>query len=246
LGNALQLDFGESLWLRRDALGAVIERLPATFMLAGLATGIGTILGVAAGALAARREGSKLDRFFNVGSYAIVSIAEFWLAIMAILVFALYLGLVPTSGYTPKPAVLILPVSVLALRPMGRLFQMTRATMLTEYDRQYVMTARAKGVSEGAVGRVHVLHNAAIPIVTLAFYELSRVFVGSAIIIEVVFAWPGLGRLAVNGLERGDVFLIQAVVAVAAIAAAGLNLIADLLYFVLDPRTRSLVKEQSA
>ena len=157
-------------------------------------------------------------------------------------VFAVRLGWLPTGGYDPKPAVMILPMFVLALRPFAHNFQLSQTTMAGEYNKQYVMALRAKGLTEAVIGRRHVLKNVAVPSLTLLLYELSRVFVGTAIIIEIVFAWPGIGRLAVNALERGDVFLVEAVVLVACTATALLNLVGDVLYYAIDPRTRHLVK----
>src|SRR5690606_38095500 len=142
---------------------------------------------------------------------------EFWLAIMLIMLVAVRLGLVPTAALPGHPTSLILPIAVLAVRPFAHQAQMMRASMIAERGRQYVTTARAKGLSETRVALRHILRNAAVPSVTLGFYELSRLFVGTAVAVEIVFAWPGIGRLAAEALERGDIFLVQAVVVVAAV-----------------------------
>lgn len=240
--SAVQGDFGESLWLGGDALSHVFARLPATLMLTVPAVLGGGLLGVFLGSIAARRPESAITNGLNVLSYSVISIAEFWLAIMLVLVFAVNIAWLPTAGYDPKPEVLILPILVLSLRPFAQNFQLTQATMSAEYGKPYILAARAKGLSEGQVARRHVLRNVAVPVVTLLLFELGRVFVGTAIIIEIVFAWPGIGRLAANALFRGDIFLVQAIVMVAATATAVLNLLADLFYFAIDPRTRHLVK----
>ncbi|MDA3038759.1 MAG: ABC transporter permease [Actinomycetota bacterium] len=241
LGDAVRGDFGDSLWLGGDALGHVFDRLPATLMLTVPAVLGGGLLGVTLGSISARRPESGLANGLNVFSYSVISIAEFWLAIMLVLVFAVNITWLPTAGYDPKPQVMILPILVLSLRPFAQNFQLTQATMSAEYGKPYVLAARAKGLSEGQVARRHVLRNVAVPVVTLLLFELGRVFVGTAIIVEIVFAWPGIGRLAANALFQGDVFLVQAVVVVAALATASLNLLADLFYFAIDPRTRHLV-----
>ena len=240
--NALQGDFGDSLWLGGSAMGHVFERLPATLMLTVPAVLGGGLLGVCLGAMSARRQDSLFANGLNVLSYSVISIAEFWFAIMLVLLFAVNIAWLPTGGYNPKPQVLILPILVLSLRPFAQNFQLTQATMSAEYGKPYILAARAKGLSEGQVARRHVLRNVAVPVVTLLLFELGRVFVGTAIIIEIVFAWPGIGRLAASALFRGDIFLVQAVVMVAATATALLNLLADLFYFAIDPRTRHLVK----
>lgn len=240
-GDAIRGDFGESLWLGGDALGHVFDRLPATLMLTVPAVLGGGLLGVLLGSIAARRPDSATANGLNVLSYSVISIAEFWLAIMLVLVFAVNIAWLPTAGYDPKPQVLILPILVLSLRPFAQNFQLTQATMAAEYGKPYILAARAKGLSERQVARRHVLRNVAVPVVTLLLFELGRVFVGTAIIIEIVFAWPGIGRLAATALFQGDVFLVQAIVVVAATATASLNLLADLFYFAIDPRTRHLV-----
>lgn len=240
--DALRGDFGDSLWLGGDSLDHVFGRLPATLMLVVPAVLGGGLLGVLLGSVSARRPNSTLSNGLNVLSYSVISIAEFWLAIMLVLVFAVNIAWLPTAGYDPKPQVMILPLLVLALRPFAQNFQLTQATMSAEYGKPYILAARAKGLSEGQVARRHVLKNVAVPVVTLLLFELGRVFVGTAIIIEIVFAWPGIGRLAADALFRGDIFLVQAIVMVAATATAVLNLLADLFYFAVDPRTRHLVK----
>jgi peptide/nickel transport system permease protein len=111
-----------------------------------------------------------------------------------------------------------------------------------ESVKQYVTTARSKGLTEAGIGIKHILRNAAIPVLTLALYDLSRIFVGTAIVVEVVFSWPGIGRLAVGAVERGDIDLVQAIVIIGATTVAAFNLLADLLYFRLDPRTRVMVR----
>ncbi|MET0885191.1 MAG: ABC transporter permease [Mycetocola sp.] len=240
LWGAVRLDFGTSIWLGTDALGAVMARLPLTLMLAIPAVTIALVLGVLVGGIAARRAGSIFDKSVQGFAHFSNAIADFWLAIMLILIFSLWTRLLPPGGVEPLPATMVMPIIVLALTPFARFVIVARAGMLTEHSRPYVTTARAKGVSEAGITWRHVVQNASIPILTLYFFELGRIFVGAAIIVETVYAWPGIGSMIVEALRRGDVFLIEALVVVAAAAIVLLNLIADLLYFALDPRTRSV------
>lgn len=239
--NAIKGDFGTSLLLREDALGAALQRLPATVLLTFPPVIGGGLLGLLLGAAAARRPNSALDHNLNTFSYGVSATADFWIAIMLVLLFAVRLPLLPTGGYDPKPQVLILPWLVLALGPFAQLFQLTRSTMGAEYGKQYVLAAYARGLSERSVASGYVLPNVLLPCVTMLMHELARVFIGTAIVVEVVFAWPGLGRLAADAVGRGDIFLVEALVLVGAVATATLNLVADLLYFAIDPRTRVLV-----
>jgi len=241
LTRAVRGDFGQSIWLGGDALHTAISRVPATLELVLPATILGSLLGVLMAMIASRRPGRIIDQSLNVASLGMLALAEFWLAIMLILVFAVRLGWLPSAGDSPKPAAYVLPAMVLAVRPFAQMFQLGRVTMIDERSRGYVVTARSKGLSEKEVVKRHILRNAAIPLVTLGFYEVSRVFVGAAVIVEVIFAWPGIGYLAVEALQRGDVFLVEATVLVAAFVVALVNLAADMLYFALDPRTRSLL-----
>lgn len=241
IGDAARGDFGQSIWLGRDALDAALERLPATLLLTVPPVIIGALLGVTLGAVSARRPDSKLSQLLDVVSYALISIAEFWIAIMLILLFAVHLQLLPTGGATPKPQVLVLPMIVLGMRPFAQTYQLGKATMTAEYGKQYVLAARARGVTERAIAAQHVLKNVAVPIVTFVCYDLGRIFVGVSIVVEVIFAWPGVGSLAVAALERGDLYLVQAIVLIVAAVSAGMNFLADALYLMLDPRTRHLI-----
>ncbi len=240
VADAVRGDFGESTWLGTPAFAATLERVPATAVILLPATLLGLLVGSAFGILAATRPGSWWDNLVNALSFAAISMAEFWLASMLVLLFAVQLDLLPTSGRDGL-ASYVLPVSVLAIRPMAYVAQMMRTSMVAESGRPYVTTARAKGLGERAVDVKHKLRNASIPVITLAIYDLGNRFVGAAVVVEIVFAWPGFGRLAVGALEQGDLFLVQSVVFVAAVVTAGLNLIADLLLFTLDPRSRQAV-----
>jgi peptide/nickel transport system permease protein len=236
LEGAVRLDFGKSLWQGVPAMQLVLERLVATALLSFCAISIAALLGVPFGALAAIKPGSKLDRFCTISSLTGVSVADFWLGMMLILVVAVHFKLLPTSGYGGKE--LILPALTLAARPIGRIALVTRSAMLDELHRPYVTTARAKGLLEGRVVFFHALKNAALTVVTLCGYEIGRIFAGYAVIVETVFSWPGIGQLAVQAITKDDLPVVQAVVFVAACIVVLLNIAIDLCYALLDPRIR--------
>jgi peptide/nickel transport system permease protein len=236
LGNAARLDFGKSLWQGVPAMQLVLERLAATALLSFSAIGLATLIGVPFGTLAAIRPGSKLDRVCTISSLTGVSVADFWLGLMLILIFAVNLRLLPTSGYGAKE--LLLPALTLAARPIGRIALVTRSAMLDEMHRPYVTTARAKGLFEGRVVFLHALKNAGLTVVTLCGYEIGRIFAGYAVIVETVFGWPGIGQLAVQAITNDDLPVLQAVVFVAASIVVVLNIAIDLCYALLDPRIR--------
>lgn len=234
---AVQGDFGDSLWQKTPALELVIDRLPASFLLSFVAIFIAIAGSIPLGILAALRPRSLLDRLCVMGSLLGVCIPVFWLGMMFILAFAVELGWFYTSGYGTWKH-LALPAITLAALPMGRITQIVRSSMLDELHRQYMMTARAKGLAEGYIIVRHALKNAAIPIVTLAAWELTRMLAGYTIVVEKVFAWPGFGLLAMQAIERHDLPLIQADVFVVALIVVVLNIAIDFIYAALDPRVR--------
>jgi len=234
---AVRGDFGDSLWQRVPALPLVLERLPATFLLAGTAIGIAVSLAIPLGVLAALRPRSWLDHLCSIGSLFGMCIADFWLGMMLILVFPVSLGLFYTSGYGTWQH-LVLPAITLAARPVGRITQIVRSSALDELNKNYVMAARARGLTETAIIVGHALKNAAIPIVTLSGWELTRLLAGFTVIVETVFGWPGVGLLAVDAIKRQDLPLLQADVFTVALIVVVINLLIDLSYGALDPRVR--------
>lgn len=234
----LRFDFDKSLRHRIDARKMVLDRLPNTALLAVFAWGIGS-LGIPLGMLAARRPRGLIDRIVNILSFAVISIPEFWLGLMLILIVSVQLGLLPTSGFQglgPSGWIyIILPAVTLSPRVMGRNAQITRATMIEEMGKQYVATARAKGLAENTVLYTHVLKNAAISIVTLMGDELAG-FMNGATVTEIVFGWPGLGKLLIDGINARDLPVVTASVFVIALMVMVINLTVDLAYTWLDPR----------
>ncbi len=232
----VSLDFGKSLWQGVPAMQLVLDRLTATALLSLSAIGLATLIGVPFGTFAALKPGSALDRVCTILSLTGVSVADFWLGLMLILLFSVNLRWLPTSGYGAVE--IILPALTLAARPIGRIALITRSAMLDELNRPYIITARAKGLFEGRVVFYHALKNAALTVVTLCGYEIGRIFAGYAVIVETLFGWPGIGQLAVQSISNDDLPVVQAVVFVAASIVVVLNIIIDLCYAALDPRIR--------
>jgi peptide/nickel transport system permease protein len=236
LKGTVQLDFGHSLLYGEPALNVVLARYPATLLLAFFSMLIATTLGVVFGSLAAARKDSFADKVSRVTSLGALSVPDFWVGIMGIAVFAVYLGILPTSG-AAGPQYWILPVLTLILRPVGILAQVVRTSMVDALAADYVRVAKSKGVSERAIVFKHALRNAAIPIVTVAGVLMAGV-VNGALVVETVFGWPGIGNLMVTAIHGRDFAVIQAVVLVTGTAIIILNFGIDLAYSWLDPQIR--------
>ena len=229
-------DFGESIWQRAPATSIMLERLPNTLYLAGVTLLVAVPLALLLGIASALRPGSPIDRASTVVALAGVSVADFWLGLMLILFFAVNLGWLPTSGFG-GPEFVILPAIALMVRPLGRISQVVRSSMLDQLGQPYVTTARAKGLTERVVISLHTMKNAAIPALTLIGDETAALLNG-AVVIETVFGWPGIGLLLIQAIERRDLPLIEACVfAIAVMIMAG-NLLIDLAYTLFDPRIR--------
>lgn len=229
------LDFGESLWQRRPVLDIILERAPATLALTFAAIGLAVAVAVPLGALAALRPEGALDRIVVVGSLVGLSLPQFWLGLLLIVLFALQLGWLPTSGAGGWRHA-VLPTVTLAIPAMTRILMVARSAMIDQLNAQYVRVLRAKGMTPWRVVAVHALRNAAVPILTLAGWELIRALSGYTVVVETVFAWPGLGLTAIQAIERQDLVLLQAIVFVTAIVVVVLNLILDVVYKAIDPR----------
>jgi peptide/nickel transport system permease protein len=237
VGGALRGDFGESLRYRRDALGLVLERLPATLLLAATAVGLTLLLAVPVGVLSAVRRNTLVDHLGTVATVLGQAVPGFWLGLMLIYVFSVQLRWLPTGGMG-TPAHLVMPSVVLAAFFSARIARLTRSALLDALGEDYVLTARAKGLAETRVIGKHTLRNSAIPIVTLAGLEVGQLL-GGAVITETIFAWPGLGRLTVQALLNRDFPVVLAAVFVTSVTYTLINLAVDLLYGWLDPRVRA-------
>jgi peptide/nickel transport system permease protein len=233
---ALHGDFGESLRYRRDALGLVLERLPATLLLAGTSIALTLVIAVPLGLLTAVRRDSFVDHAGTVVMVLGQATPGFWLGLMLIYVFAVQLRWLPTGG-TGSLAHLVMPSVVLAAFFSARVARLTRSAVIDVLGEEYIKTARAKGLGEGRVIGKHTLRNSAIPIVTLAGLEAGQLL-GGAVITETIFAWPGLGRLTVQALLNRDFPVVMAAVSFTSILYTLMNLGVDLAYGWLDPRLR--------
>jgi len=236
LWRAARGDFGRSLRHQQPTLPLVLARFPATLALTLAAMLLALLLALPLGLLSALRRNSVLDTGGMMLALAGQCMPTFWLGILLILVFAVQLRWLPVYG-GDGPATLVLPAVTLGVWAMARTARITRSSMLDVLHQDFLRTARAKGVGEWAVVLRHALRNCAIPIVTALGLELGNLL-GGAVITEAVFAYPGIGRLAVEAVVNKDVPLIQAVVLTVASAVLLLNILIDMVYVALDPRIR--------
>ena len=236
LGGAVRGDFGQSLRYKQDALGLVLQRLPATLLLAGTAVALTLVIAIPLGVVSAVRRDTLIDHAATLATVLGQAVPGFWLGLMLIYVFAVQLRWLPTGG-TGGLAHLVMPASVLAAFFAARIARLTRSTVLEALGEDYVLTARAKGLAASRVIGKHALRNAAIPVLTLAGLEIGQLL-GGAVITETIFAWPGLGRLTVQALLNRDFPLVLAAVFVTSATYTLINLAVDLAYGWLDPRVR--------
>lgn len=236
LGGLAKGDLGRSLHHRRGVAGLVLERLPATLELGAAAMVVALAVALPLGILAAARARSWLDHGSMVSSLLGVSIPNFWLGPMLIAVFSLRFNWLPPSGRGGIEH-LILPALTLGTGLAAILTRMTRASLLEALPRDFVRTARAKGLAEWAVLVRHGLRNALLPVVTAAGLQTGAVLSGS-VITESIFAWPGIGRLTIEAIAARDYPLVQGCVLAIALTYVALNLITDVVYTLCDPRVR--------
>ncbi|MBB3149500.1 peptide/nickel transport system permease protein [Phyllobacterium trifolii] len=232
----LHLDFGNSLRLERPALQLVLTAFPTTLILAFSAMALALVVAIVAGALAACAPNGILDRLVNVVSLSSASLPNFWLALVSILVFAVWLKWVPTSG-TGTLAHWILPIMVLFARPCGLLAQVVRGSMIDALSSAYVKTARSKGVRSRSIIFVHALRNAMLPVITVAGDQMSGMING-AVVVEVIFGFPGIGKLMMDSIQYRDFAVIQCGVIITAAAIFLMNVLIDFAYVALNPRIR--------
>lgn len=236
VADLLHLDFGTSLSQQRSAMDIALEAFPHTLRLASMALAIAFAGAILCGSLAARKPGGVFDRLISVLSLTGASTPDFWVAIILVLIFAVNLGWLPTSG-VGGPAYWIMPLFVLALRPFGLLGQVVRGSMISALSSPYVKTAYAKGASQPKIIFVHALRNSMLPVITVAG-DLAANLLNGAVIVETVFGWPGIGRLMIDAIMQRDFAVIQASILVTACAILILNILLDVAYVVLDPRVR--------
>lgn len=234
LRDLLSLDLGRSLAYERPALGVILERVPATLELGLGALVLSVLISVPLGLVAAVKRNSLFDRTVMAFSLLVQSVPSFVVGILFILLFSVSLRLLPSFG-RDSPASLVLPVATLTLYPLAFLVRLTRAAVLDVINQPFIRTARAKGVSPRTLVMKHALRNALIPVVTVVGLQLASIISGSAIV-ETVFAWPGIGWLAVQSIRTRDYPVIQGVVLLSSLAFSLITLVVDVLYTFIDPR----------
>ena len=236
LRDLLVLDFGTSVRLGKQAMDAVLERLPATLQLTAVATVLAVAIGVPLGALAGRRPEGWLDR--TISGLALVgkSIPGFWLGVILILLFAREWRLLPSFG-SGTLSHMVLPTITLTLPFLAIVIRLTRSSVVDTLREPFVQTAHAKVLTEAEVMRVHVVRNSLLPVVTIVGLQITTL-VGGAVITEAVFAWPGIGSLLVDSVAARDYNVVQAIAVLVALMVVTVNIATDLIYMRLDPRIR--------
>ncbi len=232
----VQGNFGNSLRQARPAMDVVLEAFTWTLWLAVITMVLVTIAAIVIGSLAAFRVGGVFDRIATFFSLIGAAAPDFWVAIVAIVVFAVNLHVLPTSG-TGSVLHWILPVSVLFIRPFGLILQVVRGSMISVLSSAYVKTARAKGVQSRSIIFVHGLRNAMLPVITVIGDQAAAILNG-AVVVETVFGFPGIGKLMIDSILLRDFAVVLAVIMVSALAIFIMNLLIDLAYALLDPRIR--------
>ena len=244
VGSILQGDFGVSIRTQLPIGEMILRKLPITIQLAAMAMLIAILIGIPAGIVAAVWRGTRLDHGANVVALSGLSIPNFWLGIMLILLFSVQLGWLPSGGYIAPSEDLVanlkgmlLPALVLGTGNAAVLMRHTRSAMLGVLRQDYIRTARAKGVLERVVVLKHALRNALVPVVTLGTLQFGELLAG-AVLTEQVFSIPGFGKLIVDAVFTRDYAVVQAVVLCVAVAFLFMNLLADIAYVLLNPRLR--------
>ncbi len=236
IGSALQGNLGESYKFKQPALSLVVERLPNTVLLAASALFLALLWSIPLGIIAAVFRNSWVDTTATGVSLIGQAIPVYWLGLLLILLFSVQIRWFPSMGGGSLKA-LVLPAVTLAVYSMARIARLTRSAVLDVLNQEYVMVARSKGLTERVVLFKHVLRNAAIPIATMVGLQFGGLL-GGAVLTEMVFSWPGIGRLAVQAVYGRDFPVVQAVTLVVALLFSGINLLVDILYAVLNPQIR--------
>jgi peptide/nickel transport system permease protein len=236
LGTLLQGDLGRSILYSRPVLDLILEALPGTLQLALAATLVSLLVAIPAGIVMASRRGTAVDGALSTAILVSQSLPTFWIGILLVMVFAVQLRLLPSSG-AGTLAHLLLPAITLSTYQWALLARIVRAGMIEVLAQDYIRTARAKGLPRGAILRHHALRNVLIPVVAVIALQLGAIMSG-AVITEAVFAWPGLGTLAVAAINGRDYAVLQGIVLFSALVVVALGVAADLVQAALDPRSR--------
>jgi peptide/nickel transport system permease protein len=236
LGQLLTGDFGESISHHRPTMELIADRMPATLRLALAAFVFATIIGLTLGVFSAARRGSRLDKLTQMVALTGQAIPSFWLGIMLIFVFAVHFGWFPASGMRSWNSI-VLPAFALGWYFLAAFLRLMRSSMLDVLDAEYITMARARGLTRQSVVWKHAARNALLAPLTFVGVTLGTLVTGS-LVIETVFAWPGLGKLAIDAVLASDYPLLQGTVIVFTALYMGASLLVDLLYMVVDPRVR--------
>ncbi|GAB3711506.1 ABC transporter permease [Nocardiopsis nanhaiensis] len=244
VGAALTGDLGTSFFIGMPVTDVLLAALGPTINLAVLAQALAILIGVPAGILAAKKQGTSTDQTVMVGALMGISVPSFLLGLFLMLLFGVILGWLPVAGYAPPEQglgealrYLVLPATALGAMQAALIARMTRTAMLDTFSKNYMKTAKAKGLSARISLYKHALRNAALPIITTIGQTLGTLIAGAAVV-ETVFNIPGIGQLIVNSVERRDLVVIQGVVLMIAVSYVLINFLVDVLYSVLDPRVR--------
>jgi peptide/nickel transport system permease protein len=230
-------NFGESYVRKQPALHVALDYLPATLELVFVGMAIAFVVAVTVGVVAALRPGRLLDRAVTFVSLIGLSVPQFWLGLLLIILFGVKLGWFPVSGRDGATAI-VLPAITLAAPTTGRTAMVVRSSMIDELNKQYVLTAEAKGLSAWRRIGVHTLRNALAPAVTLFGWDLVRALAGFDVVVEVVFGWTGIGHLAYDSILGQDFTELQAIVILVAILVVIINICMDMVYRLIDPRVK--------
>ena len=236
INHLLDGDFGLSLRTDRPVLAEILYRLPATLELVTAALAISLFIGIPLGVISAVKPYSTLDNFSMLGALLAISMPGYWLALLLILVFAVHLGWLPVCGQGTVRH-LVLPALTLGISGLAFKMRLMRTSMLEVLKQDYILTARAKGLKENIIAYKHALKNALLPVVALTGMQFGRM-IEIAVIIEVIFAWEGIGKLLVDSIFARDFTMIQGCVLCITIFVVLGNLIADILYVFLNPQIR--------
>lgn len=236
MGDLVRLDFGESIRRSEPAIDVVLRGFAWTLRLAFITMSLVIVFAIVIGSLAAFYVGGIFDRIATFFSLIGASAPDFWVAIVAIVIFSVNLGWVPTSG-TGTVWHWIMPVSVLFIRPFGLIVQIVRGSMISALGSAYVKTARAKGIKNRRIIFVHALRNALLPVITVIGDQAAALLNG-AVVIESIFGFPGVGKLMIDSILQRDFTVVMAAIIVTALAIFVMNILIDILYSILDPRIK--------
>ena len=243
LKNTVQGNLGRSLQRNEPVLDLILEHLPATLELTLFAVAVAVLFAIPAGVISATRANTWIDNLISLGSLFWISMPGFWVAMIAVLLLSLHFGLLPISGRggpiwsLEGLRYLLLPGLILGIRQVAIISRLVRAGMLEALGEDYVQTARSKGLAETVVVYRHALRNAMIPTVTIFGLQIPEML-SLSVIIETVFAWPGMGRMLVDAVLKRDYTLVQGTVLLYALIVVIINLVVDLLYAYIDPRIK--------